>query len=270
MIVAHLKAFVARTIQLLPWGRDLYLTLWRSRLGIAYAGVFDSFEAAQAVVADRRCAYDIVNQDKSHDLARERKALDNWFPDTDYPLLFWLTRVLAQGHQVLELGGSVGHLFYAAQRLSGLPAQISWTIAELPEAVDLGRRLAAERDEQRLKFADSSDIETLPAADIFVTSGTLQYMQQSLPDILESLESRPRHVLLHNLPVLKDQALWTLQDLQLCQVPYAISSESSLLSRMSDLGYRVVARWVNPRSIDIPFHAQVKIEGYIGCYFVLD
>ena len=37
---------------------------------------------------------------------------------------------------------------------------------------------------------------------------------------------------------------------------------------MKDLGYHRVAEWCKPREIEIPFHRMLKIEGYLGFYFL--
>jgi putative methyltransferase (TIGR04325 family) len=195
------------------------------------------------------------------------QGLDRWFHDIDYPLLFWLSKLVVPGNQILELGGSIGHFFYTSERFHRYPNDISWTIAELPEAVRLGSKIAQQRNEQRLHFIDSSHIDAAPACQIFLTAGTLQYMTSTLPELLQRLPALPAHVLVHNLPCHKNEAFWTLQNLGVCELPYYIYNLQALKAEMASLGYQLTAEWKNPRYIEIPFQRHMAVEGYLGFYF---
>lgn len=254
-------------IELLPFGRDLSIALGRQRLDISYSGVYRSYqEAKQSIPGKASAEYDIINKNKTKN-ANERVALDSWFHDSDYPLLFWLSRLLQDGSSLVELGGSLGHFFYSIQKFFKVPDTISWTIYELPNAVEFGKVLAEERGESRLAFSESKDIAGCGPVDIFLTSGTLQYMDVKVWDILREIKDRPQHVLLHNLPVHAHRSFYTVQVMPMCQVPYGVYSGQELLQSMKDLGYELVAQWKNQRTVEIPFHRQIEIEGYLGFYF---
>lgn len=255
-------------IELLPFGRDLYLLITRNRQAISYRGVFENLDQANSAVPPKRTPYyDIINANKAANREVEKQKLDDWFHDIDYPLLFWLSKLIRPNFSVLELGGSVGHFFYSIQNLSPCPAGVHWTIAELPEAVELGRKIAKERQEYRLSFIESKEIVFNEPADIFMTAGTLQYMNESLSKMLSGLSKQPVHVLVHNLPVHANKDFWTLQNLGICEVPYHIFSKPELINSMSKLDYDQIAQWVNPRELEIPFHRGKPIEGYLGFYF---
>ena len=259
------------SVEILPYGRDLYLKLAGNRVGICYRGKFNSMSEAQAAVSEKKNSqYDIINSNKANNKERESSTLDNWFDDNNYPLLFWLSQVLSEGGRVLELGGSIGRFFYSIQNYIDLPTGISWTIAELPEAVALGQKLASERQESRLDFLDSKSISSAPPANIFLTAGTLQYMDLELPQILAELTELPSHVLSHNLPVHRNLSYITLQNLRVCEVPYRIYSRLRLESEMQQLGYSLKANWAHKREVEIPFHRDLQVDGYCGHYFVLE
>lgn len=263
-----IKQRVKGLIELTPKGRDIYLSLAGSRLGICYRGVFADHAAAQhAAAKSQRNDYDVVNEKKTANAAEERERLGTWFPDADYPLLFWTSQLLHSQQRVLELGGSIGHFYYAAKRHLAFPENLRWQIAELPAAVALGEKIAAERGAVSLMFIDSAEIVRAQAAEVFVSAGTLQYMEQPLWDILSSLVQLPRHVLIHHLPVHGSQSIWTLQNLKVCEVPYRIYSKCELEEHMQTLGYELQTSWSYPRTIEIPFHREYVIEGYLGFYF---
>lgn len=255
-------------VGVMPYGRDVYLRMTKNRRGINYRGVFSSYEQALQRVSRRRTGtYDIVNANKAIHVDQEKKSLDDWFHSSDYPVLYWLAKSLASESMVLELGGSVGHFFYSIQRYFSIPAGVTWTIAELPEAVKLGREIAGERGENRLSFVVTDEIEAAGRASVFLTAGTLQYMREHLCEVLGRLDSLPEHVLVHNLPTHSERSFWTLQDLGLCEVPYRVYARTELLEAMQGCGYELKAQWSKPRTIEIPFHRGLTIEGYLGYYF---
>jgi putative methyltransferase (TIGR04325 family) len=267
-IKSAIKHKLLGAFELLPFGRDLYLSITRNRHAISYRGVFDSLEQANSAISSKKASsYDIVNADKAAHHEAEKQKLDDWFHDIDYPLLYWLSKLTKPNYHVLELGGSIGHFFYSIQNYSPCPAGVKWTIAELPGAVELGDKIAKERKEYRLSFIESKNIELNEPVEIFFSAGTLQYMDEPLPKILAGLAELPVHVLIHNLPAHANRQFWTLQNLGICEVPYHIFSKPELINSMGELGYDPIAQWVNPREIEIPFHREQIIEGYLGFYF---
>lgn len=263
-----IKSKIKQLIHFLPWGRDIYLSLAGPRLGICYRGVFESIDAAKAHLAKSRDSeYDKINRLKGENIDHEVTTLDDWFHDVDYPLLFWLSQLVNSSPAILELGGSVGHFYYTSKHYFSHPEQLQWTIAELPEAVRLGREIAAQRGERGLEFVDSAESATFPAAGIFLTAGTVQYMEEDLVVMLSRLSRHPDHVLIHNLPMHRDRSFWTLQNLGVCELPYRIYAYESLCEGMRNIGYELRDRWNNPRELEIPFHSNLVIEGYLGMYF---
>lgn len=267
-IYSRLKNKLIACIELLPYGRDCYLHLTRNRRGISYRGVFTDYQQAlNNTERKEKTTYDVINKNKASNEDNVDLSLDDWFHNHDYPLLFWLNKIASSGDKLLELGGSLGHFYYSSQRFIHYPKDMDWTIAELPEAVQLGRKLADKRQEIRLKFAESKQLKTLSPASIFMTAGTIQYMQAHLVELLKSLQSLPDNVLIHNLPCHENRDYWTLQNLKGLELPYRIYSRQDLVCHMEDLGYSLVAEWCQDRKITIPFHSNLAILGYAGFYF---
>ena len=263
-----IKGRISRAIELLPYGRDIVLHLTRNRRGISYRGVFNSWEeAAQAVSKGKSGDYDVINADKASDPEREKQRLETWFHEVDYPLLYWLSRIIGEGCTVLDLGGSLGHFFYSISDKLDLPKTLRYVIAELPSAVAYGTEISRERKENRLSFLDSSELSSVQKVDVFMTAGTLQYMRKQLPEIIDEFNERPRHVLIHTLPVHAEKEFSTIQNLGLCEVPYRIYSMDLLCEEMKSRGYELIEKWVSDRTIEIPFHRSLAILGYAGFYF---
>ena len=257
-------------IDLLPYGLDLRLWLGRKRLGITYRGVFQSYPDAMAHSNSSTNQYDLVNQEKAMNEKRERQDLDGPILDFDYPLLFWLSRLLKPAGSVVDLGGSVGHFFYRTQLYFEHPPEVDWRIAELPAAVNLGRHFAIDRKAAGLSFFDSAQVPPWRAADVLMTAGTLQYMEESIEDVLSRFETKPAHILVNSLPMHPTQDFWTLQELGTCEVPYHVFSEQSWPAGLDRQGYRLVDRWRQPRRIQIPFYRDRSVKSYQGFYFRKD
>ena len=257
-------------IEWLPFGRDLFLFFAWTRLGIAYRGVYDSAEAAREHIRNGTTdQYDYVNELRRQHGEAEIEALGQAFVDTDYPLLFWLSQSYEPGLRVLELGGSLGQLFYGLHRRAPLPDDAEWTIAELPNAVEFGQEIADQRGERRLSFIDSDRIGEAAPCDLFLTAGTIQYMEKGLPEILTNLRALPSQVIVHNTPMHPKSEWWTRQNLGVVEVPYRIYSQSRMIEDMARLGYRQTAAWGHARPVHIPFHLDLEVERYLGFRFEL-
>ncbi len=267
MIKKALKNKIKLLIESLPYGRDLFLIAFRNRLTISYRGIYLSFEQASKSIPIAEQDYDNANRKKREFKEQEKQVIENNFRNHDYPLLFWLSRLLTDATGVLELGGSVGHFYYSAKRLIDFPETMKWQIAELPEAVSLGTELANERGENQLTFIDSSEIAKSTAANIFISSGAIQYMTVSLVEILTSLPTMPDHVIIHDLPVHSKQSFWTTQRLEYCEIPYHVYFLDKFLEDLNKLGFEVIAQWNWLRPMEIPFHDVFNLNHLQGFYF---
>ena len=167
IIMNKIKLIIKNTIIniaiLLPFGRDIYLILRKKSQGISYRGCFETFEQAK-LAASRNIPnnYDVINANKAKRATLEKQHLDHRFLDIDYPLLFWISKLLSKKSKVLELGGSLGHFFYSIQKYIPLPRDLIWTIVELPEAIQFGQAIALERKENRLFFQTEMNWQLLP------------------------------------------------------------------------------------------------------------
>jgi putative methyltransferase (TIGR04325 family) len=262
-----IKSKLKNLIELLPRGKDLYLHLFRNRLEISYRGVFPNYQECLAHADADLHEYDVVNQNKANAQKEEEEILDNYFRYYDYPVLFWLEKALAETPRVLEIGGSVGHFYYSSKKFISHPQNLLWIIAELPEAVSLGRKIAEKRQEKPLQFLESNRIDHNLEVDCIVAGGSLQYMETEVKEMLKSLRQLPKHLLFNSLPTTAEKSFWTLQNLEICEVPYRVFSPKDLISDLSALGYSLIDEWHRPRKLEIPFHPEAKVDYYSGYYF---
>lgn len=229
----------------------------------ACKGVYETLEAAKAACpSEIHSDYDVCN--KSHSIDAEIKRAYQ-IQYEDYPVLFWLQRLIRPGIQIADLGGSTGGTFYAFKDVLDLPDDMEWLVAELPGAVEHGMRVAEARGETRLAFTTELGPEHSP--DVLITLGTLQYMPQRLPQILSGLSALPSHIIVHRLPITEGPAYWTIQNLDIAHVPYYIHNHDELVAGVKSLGYQLIDSCYTNRRIRIPFHPSRDVEHYAGLLF---
>lgn len=231
-----------------------------------YRGVFDSFNAAQDSIPTRRpIGYD---NGPSADLYRERtrRVFIN-----DYPMMFWLGRLFAEGQRfVFDLGGHIGVAYYAYQRFISYPESVRWIVCDVRAVNAAGVAWAAQHDAaRRLSFVDHLDAASV--ADIFFAAGSLQYLDRSLLEILGDLMPAPNHLLLNSVPIHPSASYFTVQNMGTGCCAYRVTVERTFIDGLKAMGYVLRDRWENPhRACQIPFHPEKSLDRYFGFYFSRD
>jgi putative methyltransferase (TIGR04325 family) len=144
--------------------KALFARRFRGRLGHAFHGIFDTFEAAEtSVSSDLPPSYDNPAAARMYE---NRLEVD----DHDYPAMFWLQDALAGGlRRVADLGGSTGIKFYAFGSLIDLPADVLWRVIETGAAARLGRAIATQKSMgSQLEF--SSEVQDADGFDVLLAS----------------------------------------------------------------------------------------------------
>lgn len=234
-----------------------------------YYGVYPTFAAAQEAAN----ALSTPSLPASYDIeAAGRLYRDHMrrIRVSDYPLVFWLGRLLADGRRrVFDLGGHIGVSYYGFRDYLDYPADLEWTVHDLPAVMATGRKWADEHDAARqLKFTDSpADAD---GQDILVSTGALQYLDYTLPELLQRLRRKPAHVLLNLTPMHPSRSFFTLQNLCIAICPYRVMSVAELTDGMQALGYRTVDHWQSlERHLRVPFEPEYTVDSYHGFHFEL-
>ncbi len=185
----------------------------------------------------------------------------------DYPVLFWLDRILPKARSLFDFGGHVGIAYYSYGRYLRYPADFKWTVYDVPAVSEQGRRLAAEKRATGLAFADS--VAAADGHDVFLASGALQYVERpGLAEMLAGLERPPQHVIVNKTPVHDRSRFVTLQNIGTAYCPYQIFKRSEFLEGVTGLGYRLVDSWANADvKCPIPYQPGRSVDAYSGFYF---
>jgi len=249
-------------------GRRLVLSLrsqrWSLSLlksALAYRNTFPSFAEAQSSASKY-----IAAGHEHPDEIRYHTSIADSIRESDYPVLFHLASLAPVVRRVFDLGGHVGNLFYAYQHKICFPSDVTWTIYDLPHKRPFAEKLAAERNEARIRFADN--LKEASGSDVFIASGSLHYFEQPLDEILRGLELPPPHVFVNRTPFSTGSSLITVQDNRSYLVPCTLHSRPELISGMARLGYELVSEWpVHERKLCVPLYPDLTAHTYEGFYF---
>jgi len=241
--------------------RSNLLTRTLLERALAFRRTFDSLAEARRAAA----AFCVSGHEHPANIERHVEALEN-VRESDYPVLYYWLQIRPEPHRVLDLGGNVGNLFYAYRRYLHFPDDLEWDIVELPGVRAAGERLAAEKKECRIRYIES--IERAEEVDLFLSSGSLQYFDESLPDLLRRLKRLPSHVVVNRVPVCKGKEICTVQDGWTYLVPCKIQNVEALVRGMKEIGYELVESWeANEMRQLVPLYPESSAFRYSGFYF---
>jgi putative methyltransferase (TIGR04325 family) len=265
------KQILRDLIVSLPIVSDYYLYHWVfPRASSSCRDVFSSFtEAKQTIPNHTSIGY---NQPQFYSLSPQEnikniEMIGKLNKGIDYPVLVWLREALTDSSSVFDLGGNTGFGYYSYQKFIPFPAELKWTVCDLPEAVKAGNEILKYIDSPGLFYTtNTGDAE---GSDIFITCGTLQYIELSLGDLLEQLTALPRHLIVHHVPFYEGEEYFTFQNLLESYVPYKIQNRDRFLASLKAFGYELIDSWEIERTCRIPFHPERFVKAYHGFYLRL-
>lgn len=226
-----------------------------------FRGVYATFdEAIKAAPKTRPVGYD--NPESAKMFVENYRIIN----PCDYPVLFWLKDVLEGASSLFDLGGNVGISFYSYQRYLNYPSDLSWIVYEVPEVAEQGRQIAKKERAKGLLF--TTNLESADGADILLTAGALQFVEQPLSEILAKLREKPTHLIVNKTPMRAGEQFVTLQALGTAFCPYYIFNRTAFISSICANGYELIDSWDNAEvSCQIPLYPEHSVPAYSGLYF---
>jgi putative methyltransferase (TIGR04325 family) len=260
------KTTVDRLERLLPplrrWHRFAYEEHFfrASKWERLFHGIYPSFEAAERDIPSGS-AVGFDNDEAAHFMGHKGSVFAS-----DYPVLFWLEKLLPENRRVFDFGGYLGISFYTYQKVMTYPSGLHWTIFDVPAVVAAGQRLAQEAGESQLTFTE--DFSDANGADILLAAGSIHFCKEAFSERLCSLTVKPKHLLINKLPAVEDEGFVTLHNMGPALCAYKILNRDAFVQSVKDCGYALIDSWWNPDlGCYIPFHPEKTVRAYSGMYF---
>ena len=225
-----------------------------------FRGIYPDYDSAAATAPNTR-PIGWNHESMVHRLEHERHRIFT----SDYPTLFWLSRLLTENSFVFDLHGNVATAYSAFRQLLPYPANLTWLVHDVPAIIAKARMLAANEESPGLRFTE--DLHELPSADILLIKGSLQFLQDPI-GFLGRTEKLPRHILINKAPIYDGPTVATLHGNGVGFYPYFLVNRRELVATMEGKGYRPVDTWLNfDLNCYIPFHPECTVPRYSGYYF---
>ncbi len=225
-----------------------------------FRGVFPSFDAATLNIrTGRAMGYDSP--------IAARRMLSEWLAvhPSDYPVMFWLAKLMPDSKAVFDWGGSVGLKYFAFRPYLHYASDLVWLVGEVPAVVELGRDIARTESAAALRF--TADFAGLADADILLAAGVMQFIDDPFA-VLRAQPHLPRHLIISKTPLYDKPSAVTLHNMGTSFCPYHLFNRTEFVCAIESLGYRLVDEWRSPGvGCRIPFHPEHSIDAYSGFYF---
>ena len=228
-----------------------------------FHGVYPDFATAAKAIPNRfNFGYD--NSDAAAFLGQNASVRSS-----DYPVLFWLNRLLPQNHRVLDFGGYLGISFRAYARLLKYPPDLTWTIYDVPAVVAKGTELLTSHPEPALSY--TTDFAQAANSDIVLAAGSLQFCERDFSEYLAALPRLPQHLLINKTPMTDGDPYVTLHSMGVALTPYRIFQEKQFVNSLAKLGYHLIDQWKNEDfACMIPFDLDRSVNAFSGMYLTLE
>jgi putative methyltransferase (TIGR04325 family) len=227
-----------------------------------FHGVYPNADAAlREIPKDRPIGYD--NPEAAEFLGTHSPMLPS-----EYPILFWLGKLLKKNPRVLDLGGYLGLSYNWYKPYAIYPQDLRWTVYDVPNVVQSGLGILEREPNPALHF--TADFAEAATANVLLASGSLQFCPETLAAMLAALPARPAHLLINKLPATHLPSFYTLHNMGPAIAPYRVCNRADFLASLEALGYQLVDSWKNPElSCFIPFHPDESVPAYDGFYLRL-
>jgi len=262
--VSGVKRLVKAVFQLPPikWYRARkylrkFLTA-RGWQGLHY-GIYDSFQQARSAVPADVTGWQ--PDDNGWYISQYQKV-----EIIDYPILFWLQRLIKPGCLLFDFGGHVGVSYRKYAPYLDYPEDFRWIVGEQAVMVKRGEEMLDRVADRHLSFV--TDFKLAEAATIFHSAGCIQYVERPLVDLLAELDHLPQHLILSKVPLYQQPTKVTLQNTGYSITPNWLFNQDRFIEGICQLGFELVDLWPCPgRMNHIPFFQAYDVRTMSGLYF---
>ncbi|MEY8099549.1 methyltransferase, TIGR04325 family [Falsihalocynthiibacter sp. S25ZX9] len=245
IFIMHIRGFIKASLFVLDDNIGVPIATGWGRLmatGIrppAFIGAYPDFETAKAHAPSGN-----PNTYDNDDVAPLNFALMSKVHIWDYPVVFWLGRVLGPNSHVLDIGGHFGTKYIAFRDLLSL-SDVTWNVHDLPAIIRAARAAQQQGDvPAEVKFID--EVAAGAGADVLLASGLLQYLDQPFAKLVSSLPMQPKTILLNKVATREGPTVVTLERIGPARLPYQIRNRAEFEGELATMGYAIRDCWEIP------------------------
>jgi len=227
-----------------------------------FKGIYESYQEAIGYSPETKT----IGYDNKAPAGMYKDRVGKLYP-YDYPVLFWLEKILDDdNNRVFDFGGHIGLSYYSYIKYLSIK-KINWLVYDLDEVVNAGIEFAREQDKaHQLNF--TRDLSEASGFDVFLASGSLQYLEGNLTDILSGLSDWPKYIVVNMLPAYKGKGFYTLQNIGTAFCPYQIFNNDDFINGVLDNGYELFDEWRNEdKACEVAFEPEHSLDHYKGYIF---
>ena len=112
------------------------------------------------------------------------------------------------------------------------------------------------------------DIADADGVDIIYASGVLQYLPQTLAEIVAGLKRRPRRIIVNTAAIHPSKSFFTLNSIGTAFCAYRVQSRDEFVAAVIAQGYTLRHEWRNiGKPLRLPFEPGHSLEDYAGFCF---
>jgi putative methyltransferase (TIGR04325 family) len=172
----------------------------------------------------------------------------------DWPVIYYLQQLIKEHalNVVTDFGGHVGVKYTAYSQVIDFPAEMRWQVVEVPAVIREAKRSVSVEKRSLRFFENLEDTEPCGA---LLCSGSLQYLGETVEQLVSRLPGKPQTILLNKVPVSRKKAFFTVER-YIKSLAYRIYGPDELDEVRTRMGYTATAKWTIPHRDILVLHSK--------------
>ena len=255
--------------------KDIYFTATHKKRYGALIGKYENYDSAKKQIKKSWKNVDVVDYTNNflktfnktvnfiHVKDENKSYNSNGLFSWDYPTIFWINNIISKTEDsnniIIDFGGNIGNHFYLYKKYLNLNS-CNWTVVELENFIKAGRSL--NKENLNLSFNNFENVISEKAL-IFHASSALQYLNESLVDVVLKFETLPNYIIINRTPFSTEKSFYSIQNGGSSDYVMKIISFNEIDKLLEY--YEILDDWFdNIDKCDIPFKStKIFFKGYL-------